>query len=232
MALLILPVRALAQCDDWRAGPLSELAGVDGGVYAISAWDSDGAGPLSPYLIAGGSITSAGGASASGIARWDGLSWQPLGSGVTFGGQSAGEVYALAVLPDSMGAIGGQLVAGGDFDEAGGVAADAVARWDGTAWHPMKGLANSFGTPLAIWQLYVMPDNAASLAGRLIAAGDFDLVGGLPTNNRLASWDGAAWHTIVQTPVPSVPYGWTSWDPDGAGPQAPELDSLGHKRLC
>jgi hypothetical protein len=58
--------------------------------------------------VAGGSFNTAGGVSAFGIARWDGTTWSPLGSGI-----SAGYVFALTTLPN------GDVVAGGDFYFAG-----------------------------------------------------------------------------------------------------------------
>ena len=33
--------------------------------------------------------------------------------------------------------LSGELIAGGDFSSAGGVAANHIARWDGTAWSPL-----------------------------------------------------------------------------------------------
>src|SRR5439155_19396262 len=122
LAALILPALASGQCDDWRAGPLFEIPGVNATVFALTSWDPDGAGALAPLLVAGGSFSSAGGVSASEIAIWDGLSWQPLGGGMRRTDQRLGRVEALAVLPASMGALGGQLVAGGYFNEAGGAA--------------------------------------------------------------------------------------------------------------
>lgn len=52
-------------------------------------------------------------------------------------------VSALAVLPN------GDLVAGGEFDIAGGVSANKIARWDGTAWYGM-GIVQDGGSSRAI----------------------------------------------------------------------------------
>ena len=60
-------------------------------------------------VFLGGDFTMAGGQPASGIARWDGANWHPVGGGV------AGAVYCIALLPD------GSCVVGGSFQSAGGV---------------------------------------------------------------------------------------------------------------
>jgi hypothetical protein len=52
-------------------------------------------------IVAGGEFTTAGGLTASRIARWNGSSWSPLGAGMN------GPVHALTVMPN------GDLVAGG-----------------------------------------------------------------------------------------------------------------------
>lgn len=77
-------------------------------------------------LVAGGYFTTAGGAAASRVARWDGVSWSALGLGV---GSGAG-ILDLAALPN------GDLVAGGIFATAGGAAANGIARWNGASWSP------------------------------------------------------------------------------------------------
>jgi transglutaminase 1 len=74
-------------------------------------------------LIVGGEFTSAGGVAANRIARYNPTTntWSPLGSGVS--GGPFPNVYALAVLP------GGDVMAGGFFDTAGGVPARNIARY-------------------------------------------------------------------------------------------------------
>ena len=58
-------------------------------------------------------------------------SWVP-----TFGGEPgvSGAVDAFTVFDDGTGPA---LCAGGSFTTAGGVAANDVARWDGSAWSPL-----------------------------------------------------------------------------------------------
>lgn len=91
-------------------------------------------------------------------------------------------VQALAVGLD------GSLYAAGEFTAAGGIAANRVARWDGSSWHPLgDGLTNvGWGS---ISALAIGPD------GSLYVGGDFTTAGGQPVNY-VARWDGAAWHPL------------------------------------
>jgi hypothetical protein len=102
-------------------------------------------------LVAGGDFTTAGGVAANRVARWNGTSWSPLGSGMS------SFVSALAVLPN------GDLVAGGQFTTAGGVAANRIARWDGSSWSPLGSGVNSSVIALAVLR-----------TGDLVAGGYFD----------------------------------------------------------
>ncbi|MCI0586008.1 MAG: hypothetical protein L0323_04100 [Planctomycetes bacterium] len=125
-------------------------------------------------LVAGGFFTSAGGAPASHIAKWDGASWSPLGSGI------GNIVYALTVYE-------GSLVAGGLFSTAGGVPANDVARWDGTSW-------SAFGSGIGLGPFgYVL--DLAVYNGDLIAGGFYTTAGGAPANN-VAKWNGTAWSAL------------------------------------
>ena len=115
----------------WDGSTWSPLGSGMGGlsvpvVKALTVFD-DGNGTA---LYAGGRFTTAGGAAASYIARWDGSSWSALGSGVS------AQVLALTVFDDGNGAA---LYAGGYFTSAGGVAAKGIARWNGTSWAGLAG---------------------------------------------------------------------------------------------
>src|SRR5206468_131447 len=94
--------------------------GANGGVSAIAVTGTD--------VYAGGTFSTAGGASANNIARWDGSQWYPLGSGASNGVN--GDVHAIAIS-------GTNVYAGGDFTAAGGASANHIARWDGSQWYPL-----------------------------------------------------------------------------------------------
>lgn len=158
-----LPVGHIARWDGTFWQPLD--VGVSGGneiINALAVYDGG--------LIAAGSFTQAGGASANRIARWDGTGWSPLGTGLN------GAVTALAVFA-------GELYAGGFFTTAGGQPVRYLARWNGTDW-------SAAGTP---------PDNPvlalASSPSRLYAGGYFQFIGGQPAAN-VAEWDGTAWQRL------------------------------------
>ena len=129
-------------------------------------------------LYAGGRFTTAGGVAANGIARWDGVQWYPLGSGVQ--AKEDPRVGALAFGPD------GCLYAGGRVTTAGGVATDLIARWDGGQWHPLE---SRVGIGYRTETLTFGPD------GTLYAGGAFSKVGKVIVNN-IARWDGAQWHPV------------------------------------
>lgn len=60
------------------------------------------------------------------VARWDGSSWHPLGTGL--------DAPAVALLVED---DGQSAVVGGQFMEAGGIAASHIARWTGVSWEPI-----------------------------------------------------------------------------------------------
>ncbi len=97
----------------WNGTSWSPLGGglSGGGVNVLAVLD-DGSGPA---LYAGGSFSSAGGASANFVARWNGSTWSSLGVG------TGSPVRALAVFDDGSGPA---FFAGGAY----------LQKWDGAAW--------------------------------------------------------------------------------------------------
>jgi len=146
--------------------------GVNGRVNAIAVWGTD--------VIAAGTFTKAGALDAidaSLIARWDGSEWSALGSGI-----AGARVEALAV--DAFGA----LYAGGEFTDAGGVAAANIARWDGLSWSALgTGLRND---PYAAWVF------ALATRGTEVFAGGFFTDAGGVNVSCLARWDGLDWADV------------------------------------
>jgi hypothetical protein len=152
-----------------------------GGVVAMTVHD-DGQGPA---LYVGGTFTSAGGASARRVARWDGQSWSPLGSGFETPGGSWVEVHALKSFDDGTGPA---LYAGGYFTQAGGTGANYIARWDGTSWSPLGA-----GLDGAVQALEVFDDGTGPA---LFVGGYFNFAGGAPASH-VAKWDGTGWSTLA-----------------------------------
>ncbi|TVQ56869.1 MAG: hypothetical protein EA377_01655 [Phycisphaerales bacterium] len=111
-----------------------------------------------------------------------------------------GTVFALTEWNDD-------LIAGGEFTTTGGQTVNRIARWDGSAWHPFNsggqiGVGDSnfgFGVrALTVWN------------GELIVGGDFNTAGG-QTVNRIACWDGSAWHPFASG-VSGIVWALTEWN--------------------
>ncbi len=124
-------------------------------------------------LIAAGLFSVVDGVAANSIARWDGTTWHPLGTGVS------SQVHAVEALPN------GDLIVGGSFTTAGGVSADRIARWDGTTWSPLgAGLNNR------VHAIVRLPN------GDLIVGGEFSTAGGASAGG-IARWDGSNWSALT-----------------------------------
>ena len=137
-------------------------------------------------LIAGGPFTQSGSTEVARIARWDGSAWLPLGSGISGAEFSqTPQVFALAVFGD-------ELVAGGNFLDAGGVAVNRIARWNGSAWAALgDGVSESASPGSTLPTVHAL----AVHDGALIVGGNFRSAGGQPAN-AIARWDGSAWSAL------------------------------------
>lgn len=171
-----VPASRIARWDgaSWSALGAGVSASIGGFVTSLAVHD-DGSGPA---LFVAGGFTSAGGAPANQIARWNGTSWAALGSGLN------NNVFALAVFDDGSGAA---LYAGGWFTGAGPVTANRVARWNGSSW-----AAVGSGCDDPVLALGAFDDGSGS---KLYAGGSFTIAGGTPAN-RIALWDGSSWQAL------------------------------------
>jgi hypothetical protein len=144
VCLLLTLLRFALPCAAWALGnptppdlcqpPALDIpAGPNGVVLAMVRARGD--------LYIGGSFTAVGGVAARNVARWDGHRWHSLGTGDENGvGQpyrytnygrerlTTPSVQALAVAPN------GDVYVGGEFAQAGHLAAAGLARWDGHHW--------------------------------------------------------------------------------------------------
>lgn len=150
--------------------------GLDDTVWSMAVFD-DGSGPS---LYVAGLFQKAGDAALNHIARLDGNVWSSPGSGTD------DYVMALAACdecPDGA----PSLYAGGLFRTAGGLAANGIARWDGTAW---SGLGSEMeGRFSSVFAISILDDGTGPA---LFAAGVFIMPGGEPVMS-IARWDGSAW---------------------------------------
>jgi len=146
----------------WNGSAWGRLdRGMDDIVNALAV-DSGG------NLYAGGPFHNAGGLPARHIARWDGTAWSALGS--VMSGVDYARVDALALDGSA------NLYAGGYFVAAGGVLANHIARWDGSAW-------NALGSGMSARVYALAVDGGESL----YAGGQFQRAGGRASYN-IAWW--------------------------------------------
>ncbi|MFN7963569.1 MAG: hypothetical protein U0002_20075, partial [Thermoanaerobaculia bacterium] len=170
----------------WSAlgsGIAASALGATTTVFALSLYD-DGTGPA---LYAGGTFDLAGGATARGVARWNGSAWAPLGYGVGSSSGGGGIVSALAVYR-------GELYAAGQFSSAGASGVDhAIARWNGRRWLSADAGLEASGAavpgPQGVQALTVWDDGHGA---RLYAAGEITAASGLVVSH-LVSFDGSRW---------------------------------------
>jgi trimeric autotransporter adhesin len=213
--------RAQTPCEpSWLPG--AGIAGVSGRVQAMAEWDPDKQGPRGKVIVVGGQFEAAGtnvtrnlalydratgewsalpsdlpltisavraltvdlngdlvvgGTGTPGVLRWNGTTWISL-PGLSASGIEG--IGALVTLPN------GDIVAGGDlsYSPGPGVRVNGFARWNGSTWSGLGG--NGVPTFQVVRALLVLPD------GRLVAAGQFNSMSGVPAAN-IAMWDGQAW---------------------------------------
>ncbi|SPE54289.1 exported hypothetical protein [Verrucomicrobia bacterium] len=139
--------------------------------------------------------------------------WVSLGSGMSYPG---------FVVVNAVAISGTNLYAGGQFTTAGGVPANNIAKWDGSAWLALGSGKDNDVYALAVsgTNIYAGGDfykgiakwngsawsalgsgmdnqvNALAVSGMsLYAGGPFTTAGGL-TVNGIAKWDGSAWSAL------------------------------------
>ena len=161
---------------EWTTRPIGN-PGIVGVVNHLLVWN-DGTGPA---VYASGYFTSAGNAAAVSVAKWDGLQWSELGSGLTRNG-SAHRAPGLAVHDDGTGEA---LYATGSFDSAGGTQAAGIARWDGSSWSPV-------GSGI-VGQGFKMTSYDDGHGSHLYLGGKFTIGA---TISNLARWDGTQWESV------------------------------------
>jgi hypothetical protein len=104
------------------------------------------------------------------IARLDGATWQPVGTGLN------GPVRAMTVFdPDGPGPLPDLLIVGGAFSNAGGVPVNNIAAWNGSSWQPLGPGVSGTVRAMVIWR------------NQLAVAGGFWSAGGIPSPG-LAFW--------------------------------------------
>lgn len=146
-------------------------SGINGEVNSLLSFNGE--------LIAGGVFATAGSATVNNIAKWNGSSWLALGSGVTLINGTSQGVGALANYNN-------ELVAGGRFNNAGGVPVNFIAKWNGSSWSDLGG--GFPGSQVGIFALHV--------SNNVLYAGGLFSTAGTVSANSVAKWDGTGWSAL------------------------------------
>lgn len=165
----------------WRDGAwLKAYFGPTNGLTGFTVWSLavDGVG----NVYAGGDFTSVGEIAANSIAKWNGSSWEALGSGLSYGMHNT-QVYAVAVDGS------GNVYAGGNFLKAGGIWANYVAKWNGSSWEALGSGVDDEGGDACVKSL------AVDSSGNVYAGGRFTTAGEVVANH-VAKWNGSSWEAL------------------------------------
>jgi hypothetical protein len=169
-----LPANYIAK---WNGNTWSALdLGIEGAVGALA--------PLGSEVYAGGRFATAGGIAANYVAKWNGSTWSALGAGI--GGVPPGYLPTVSALTVS----DSDLYVGGFFTTVGGIAANYIARWNGSNWSPLG--SGMSGGPLGSFPVVF---GLAVSGGDAYAGGRFTNAGGT-TANYIAKWDGSTWSAL------------------------------------
>ncbi|MBI5170753.1 MAG: T9SS type A sorting domain-containing protein [Candidatus Eisenbacteria bacterium] len=132
-------------------------------------------------LLATGYFESIGGIAARGVARWNGSTWAPVGSGNGVNGF----INWLGWGPGGSGS--GAIYAAGSFNAAGNVAAPCVARYDVATnqWSALGSGMNALARSIAV----------SADGNTVYAGGDFTQAGGVNAS-KIARWNGSSWSAM------------------------------------
>jgi hypothetical protein len=131
---------------------------------------------------------------------WDGNQWLAHN-----GAAVDGKVRAMTVFDDGAGPA---VYVGGNFDFAGGVPVNSIARWNGQAWSAL-----GEGTVAQVYALTGFDDGSGPA---LYAAGTFTSIGGISAAH-IARWHNGAWSPLGAG-VDGTAYALAVFD-DGSGPK-------------
>ncbi|RMH28677.1 MAG: hypothetical protein D6692_04975 [Planctomycetota bacterium] len=152
-------------------------------IWDLQVWDDGVTGEQ--LYVAGNYLDLNGQAALDHIAKWDGTTYTAVGGTIT----GAVPLIVLDLHVADLG-DGEALYAGGRFLNIGGVAANNIAKWDGTAWSPLGGgLYRSSGVAQVIHMTSWDDGNGTAL----YAAGTFNRADSGTVVQNVAKWDGTSW---------------------------------------
>ncbi|MCP3919884.1 MAG: hypothetical protein GY711_30495 [bacterium] len=157
----------------WNGSTWTSLPPMNGQVASVAVLPNGD-------IVAGGTFTMAGSVSATNIARWDGSSWNPVGTGL---GGPGTLVRTLDVRPN------GTLVASTLFTPAGGANPTGIAAWDGNSWTAIGNGVTGLVAGVGVSSFHFTQN------GDIVASGAFfwPAMGAIRT---IARWDGSDWNML------------------------------------
>jgi hypothetical protein len=144
---------------------------VQGSIVDATLWD-DGSGPA---VVITGSFLFAGNEQVHHVARWNGVSFRPLGGGL---GNSNGTHYGNKVI-----SFRNKLIAAGSFSNQSPLSpgpARNIAQWDGQSWIDLANGVNGEVRSMVVF------NNELWVAGTFTQAGTQAV-------NKIARWNGNSW---------------------------------------
>ncbi|NVO04374.1 MAG: T9SS type A sorting domain-containing protein [Bacteroidetes bacterium] len=136
-------------------------------------------------LYATGWFTVAEAETINSLAYWDGISWKRVGSGLKYEGGSIASANGLKVIDNEL------YVFGGPFDSVAGVAANSLAKYNGTSWSTVNNFPHiTIGNTDYIYDII-------KYNNELYVAGNF-LSNSYPSDSikNIIRWDGSQWKSV------------------------------------
>jgi hypothetical protein len=167
-------------------------------------WDSLGGGTnfqvkilysdsLENYLYMAGRFYTVDHLPMKGIARWNGVTWDSLGTGIDGldGNPMPQNTWCIERYQ-------GKLYVGGAFSSLGDAEAKCIGTWDGSTWSDINPLPFNQGSTYAVMSM-------ETINGDLYVGGHFDSITNLPCKS-LAKWDGLNWTCLNFPTMLFTPY--------------------------
>ena len=152
-----------------------------GGIYSLLVFNN--------ALYVAGTFDSIGGIAANNIAKYDGINWTALGNGITYTNPTSPIPFCNI---RSLYSYNNELIVGGYFNQAGTIAANNIAKWNGTTWSTLGvGIPNSSSSPsvrsnvtsLCVYNSQLYVGNTTSGISKWNGTNWSAVGGGIPFNN-------------------------------------------------
>ncbi len=155
----------------WQVVPNSTYyhGTTSGNVFSTAVYEDE--------LYVAGFLDSIGGIRVHHIAKWDGMTWRSVGTGI-----DNTQIFSMVEYAN-------ELYVGGNFQVAGGVPVHHLARWNGSTWRDVGGGMDAQVSKLEVYN------------NELYIRGNFDHAGGQRIPH-LAKWNGTTFSIVAEDPNP------------------------------